>query len=44
MLTIDTTTNERFYIILKDGKEFLRISKTNDLEAVKKQVEAWCKE
>lgn len=41
MFTIDTTSNERFYIILKDGKEFVRMSKANDFEAVKKQVEMW---
>lgn len=36
MFTIDTTSNKDYYIILKDGKEFARVKKTNDLEVVKK--------
>ena len=38
MLTIDTTSNDKFYIILKDGVELFKISKRNDLEAVKQYL------
>lgn len=37
MFSIDTTSNEKYYIILKNGKEFCKISKAaNTLEEVKK--------
>ena len=36
MFSIDTTSNEKYYIILKDGKEFCKVSKAvNTLDAVK---------
>lgn len=36
LFSIDATSNKDYYIILKDGKEFARVKKTNDLETVKK--------
>ncbi len=36
MFTIDASSNKDYYIILKDGKEFARVSKRNKLEDVKK--------
>lgn len=36
MFSIDATSNKDYYIILKDGKEFTRVSKRNKLEDVKK--------
>lgn len=36
MYTLDTTSNKEYYIILKDGEEFTRVSKRNNLEDVKK--------
>lgn len=39
MYTIDTKTNADYFIILKDGKEFIRIGKkTNTLETIKKFI------
>lgn len=35
MFTIDITSNKDYYIILKDGKEFVKVSKSNNLENVK---------
>ena len=34
MFSIDTTSNKDYYIILKDGKEFTKVSKRNNLETV----------
>ena len=36
LFTIDATSNKDYYIILKDGKEFARVSKRCKLEDVKK--------
>ena len=36
MFSIDTTSNDKYYIILKNGKEFAKVNKTNKLEDVKK--------
>lgn len=39
MFSIDITSNEKYYIILKDGVEFCKVSKCNTLEAVMKQFQ-----
>lgn len=36
LFSIDATSNKDFYIILKDGKEFVKVSKRKKLEDVKK--------
>lgn len=37
MYSIDISSNEKYYIILKDGKEFTKVSKAiNKLEDVKR--------
>ena len=39
MFIIDTKSNENYFIILKDNKEYMRIGKkTNTLETVKKFI------
>ena len=36
MFSIDAKSDKDYYIILKDGKEFVKVKKTNPLAAVKK--------
>ena len=37
MFSIDITSNDKYYIILKDGKEFAKVNKAiNKLEDVKR--------
>ena len=35
MFTLDINSNKNYYIILKDGVEFVKVSKHNNLEEVK---------
>ena len=40
MFSIDATSNKDYFIILKDGKEFLKVKKANNnIEDVKKHFE-----
>lgn len=40
MFHIDSTSNKDYFIILKDGKEFVRIKKANnDINIIKKHFE-----
>ena len=36
MFTIDTISDNDYYIILKDNKYYIKISKSNDINIVKK--------
>lgn len=39
MFSIDISSNKKYYIILKDGKEFVKVSKCNPLATVMKHFE-----
>ena len=40
MFSIDSTSNQDYFIILKNGKEFLKIKKANNnIEEIKKHFE-----